>query len=112
MGRGGDGKGALGGEGEEWKGEGKGKGKGREREGRGGGAFRQIKIYDYTPAALLTEVRLAAFLLMKNAIEVPRHRYTDTLSANDLSESKQPYKQYIMTQNYKRHKFTVMCCHY
>ena len=47
MGRGWDGKGAVGPGREEWEGE-DGR-EGRRGKGRAGRAFRQIKIYDYTP---------------------------------------------------------------
>ena len=59
-GRGWDWKGTVGragrGKGRGREGEGKGRGeggKGRRRKGRAGGAFRQIKIYDYTPDRLV-----------------------------------------------------------
>jgi len=52
MGRGGDGKGAVGREEGVGRGgrEGEGRGRGKEGKGRAGRAFRQVKIYDYTPA--------------------------------------------------------------
>jgi len=60
-----------GGKGREMKGEG---GKGREREegrkgkkrgkGRAGGAFPQIKIYDYTPAFKYMKVHLKTIVLI------------------------------------------------
>ena len=57
MGRGGDGKGAVG-RGGKWKRGGREREEGREGKGRGkgrtGGAFPQIKIYDYTPGDCYT----------------------------------------------------------
>ena len=86
MGRGGEGKGGQGRGRQPWEGtemekgrEGKGRGEGGKREGKGmtGGAFPQIKIYDYTPAAPLVKAHTRLPILAEYPYLVAGYRNGD-----------------------------------
>ena len=86
MGKGGDGRGERNGKGKGkrgWEGKGRGRGRGGEREG---GAFRQIKIYDYTPAdtTFVTTILYIVYIVYTKQF---RERYTEAERDGDRNGS-------------------------